>query len=170
MTGPKPQSARERLLALLLEQRLAQKGAAPLARQVDTITRQSGTDPAPLTHTQRRAWFLAQLDPANAAYNEARAYRVQGPIDIAALKEALRALIARHEILRTTYATVGDEPLQFVHESPVVDFAVIDLAATLAETLAAARIADNRTFMRPPFSLAAAARNTRSPASEHRPR
>ncbi len=122
------------------------RGAAAASRRPNVISPRSGTGPVTLTHTQQRAWFLAQLDPDSTAYHEARAYSLRGPLDITALKESLRALITRHEILRTTYATVGDEPRQFVHDEPTVDLEVLDRtsraglerAEVLAETLAEA--------------------------------
>ena len=89
--------------------------------------------PTVLTHTQRRAWFLARLDPGSAAYNEARAQRMAGPVDIDALQESLRTVIERHEILRTTYALVGEEPRQIIHAAPTLDFRCLDLAADSTE-------------------------------------
>ena len=132
MNSTEPTSARQRLLELRVKQKQARKLSAPLTRRDDAISRSSGSDPLPLTHTQRRAWFLAQLDPNSTAYNEARAYKLSGVIEVAALRESFRALLKRHEILRTTYASVGDQPMQFVHDDPAVDFELIDLVSRLA--------------------------------------
>ena len=57
----------------------------------------------PLSHAQERLWFLAQLDPDSGAYNIAEAVRLQGPLDLEALQRSLDALVARHEVLRTTF-------------------------------------------------------------------
>ena len=85
-----------------------------------------------LTHAQWRAWFLARLDTGSAAYNESRAHRLTGPIDIEALRGSLQALIQRHEILRTTFSVIDDEPRQVVHEDGTLDFDCVDLSAAPA--------------------------------------
>ncbi|WP_430381391.1 non-ribosomal peptide synthetase [Streptomyces arenae] len=62
-------------------------------------------DPAPrvrpASFAQQRLWFLAQLPGGNTAYNETLAFRLDGPLDRAALAAALDALTDRHESLRT---------------------------------------------------------------------
>ena len=60
-------------------------GRSMLAR----IPRREGRGPVILTHAQWRAWFLARLDPTSAAYNESRAYRLTGSLDIEALRDEL---------------------------------------------------------------------------------
>ncbi|HEX8620257.1 MAG TPA: amino acid adenylation domain-containing protein, partial [Thermoanaerobaculia bacterium] len=89
---------------------------AALARELETL--QPRTEVAlrpvprrgvmPLSFAQQRLWFLDQLQPGNAAYNITLALRLHGPLDVDALQRALDALIARHEILRTTF-TAGDD-------------------------------------------------------------
>ena len=83
-----------------------------------------------LTHAQWRVWFLARLDPGSAAYNESRAHRLTGSIDIEALRASLQSLVQRHEILRTTFTVIDDEPRQIVHEDGTLDFDCVDLSAT----------------------------------------
>jgi amino acid adenylation domain-containing protein/non-ribosomal peptide synthase protein (TIGR01720 family) len=69
---------------------------------------------APLSHAQERLWFLWRLDPASNAYNIARALRIDGPLDTAALDTALAALVARHEVLRTGFGEDHGVPFQQV--------------------------------------------------------
>src|SRR5882672_1269714 len=132
MTSIELDSARQRLLDLRLKRKQAQQPSASIERRVDAIARRAASDPVPLTHTQRRAWFLAQLDPGSTAYNEARAYRLSGPVELGALHESLRLLVERHEVLRTTYAPVGDEPHQFARAEATVDFKAFDLPSQRA--------------------------------------
>ncbi|RKG65191.1 amino acid adenylation domain-containing protein, partial [Corallococcus exercitus] len=44
--------------------------------------------------------------------------RLKGRLDTAALEQALKALVARHEILRTTYPRVEGGPVQVIHPPP----------------------------------------------------
>ncbi|WP_202638622.1 non-ribosomal peptide synthetase [Bailinhaonella thermotolerans] len=81
----------------LLRQRLRRRGAEPgIPRRGD------GVD-APLSPGQERLWFLEQFAPGGAAYVIPLAVRLRGPLDPARLEDAFRALIARHESLRTGF-------------------------------------------------------------------
>jgi amino acid adenylation domain-containing protein len=72
------------------------------------------TNEYPLSSPQLRLWFVAQLDPGNVAYNLSSVYSLRGELDRTALERALREIVCRHDILRTTFATVDGEPRQFV--------------------------------------------------------
>ncbi|MDP2225168.1 amino acid adenylation domain-containing protein, partial [Nitrosomonas sp.] len=85
--------------ALLLE-RLKKTGIS----QKNKIPKRNGTEEAiPLSFAQERLWFLSQLVPEGAAYSEAGAIELAGKLNIAALELALREIVLRHEILRTTF-------------------------------------------------------------------
>jgi len=85
----------------------------------------------PLSFAQQRLWFLDQLDPGNPLYNVPRAIRLTGNLNVQAMKRALNDLVARHEILRTTYQVVHDRPIQVIaphlaFELPVIDLSQLD--------------------------------------------
>ena len=80
----------------------------------------------PLSPGQERIWFLERLLPGRTAYNEVKAIRLDGPLDVPALRAALRGLVARHEGLRTVFREVGGEPRQVVRAAAEPDFAVVD--------------------------------------------
>ena len=79
-----------------------------------TISRRSSAGPAPLSFTQQRLWFLDQLEPQNPFYNVATAVRLTGQLDVAVLELALQAVIARHDILRTTFHKTDGLPSQVI--------------------------------------------------------
>ncbi|GAA2416243.1 MupA/Atu3671 family FMN-dependent luciferase-like monooxygenase [Streptomyces coeruleofuscus] len=81
---------------------------------------------APLSPGQERIWFLERLLPGRTAYNEVKAVRLDGPLDVPALHAALRGLVARHEGLRTVFRETGGEPRQLVRASAEPDFEVVD--------------------------------------------
>ncbi|MDE3155808.1 MAG: amino acid adenylation domain-containing protein [Acidobacteriota bacterium] len=74
------------------------------------IGRRATAGPVPLSHAQQRLWFLQQLDPASAAYNIPIALTFDGPLDLDALRRALDAVAARHEVLRTRIAATDGRP------------------------------------------------------------
>ncbi|MEU4477583.1 amino acid adenylation domain-containing protein [Micromonospora sp. NPDC023966] len=69
-----------------------------------------GGVPAPASAAQRQMWQLSRLDPGATSYLVPLAYRLHGPLDVAALSAALDGLVARHAALRTTLAAAADEP------------------------------------------------------------
>src|SRR5256884_7672306 len=77
----------------------------------------------------RARCFPARQDPTTPAYNERRAHRLTGTIDVDALRGSLQAVLRRHEILRTTYALVDDEPRQVVREHATLDLRRFDLSS-----------------------------------------
>ncbi|MCF2135464.1 condensation domain-containing protein, partial [Mycetohabitans sp. B3] len=64
----------------------------------------------PLSFAQQRLWFLAQLDGGSDTYHIPLALHVRGPLDRAAWQQALDALLARHEALRSTFVSVEGQP------------------------------------------------------------
>ncbi len=82
----------------------------------------------PPSHAQLRQWFLWLLDPASAAYHIAGGLRLQGRLDLDALRASFDALVARHEALRTVFAADAQGVLaQQVRAAASCDFHCIDL-------------------------------------------
>ncbi|MEU7203520.1 MupA/Atu3671 family FMN-dependent luciferase-like monooxygenase [Streptomyces sp. NPDC045470] len=81
---------------------------------------------APLSPGQQRIWFLERMLPGRTAYNETKAIRLDGPLDVPALRTALGELVARHEGLRTVFREIDDAPCQLVLPPSAPDFAVLD--------------------------------------------
>jgi amino acid adenylation domain-containing protein len=92
-----------------------------------SIPRRSDSGPCALSFAQQRLWFLNQLEPDSAAYNQPTAVRLSGPIDLKALQKALDQIVARHETLRTTFVSLDGSPAQVIAESQGAALRVIDL-------------------------------------------
>ncbi len=86
------------------------------------------------TEAQKQLWVLAQMGgDASCAYNETICLRLRGPLHMAALTNAVRAVVRRHEALRTSID--GNGEVQLVHPPPPLELPLTDLsgAATAGE-------------------------------------
>lgn len=115
----------------------------PSAEDVAPVAAAPRDAPLPLSFFQERAWRGSQTPEGLAAYSGSRQYRIVGPLDVAALRACLDAIMRRHEILRTTYAIVDGGPVQVVHPSAPAALAFGDVAACAdAEDAASRFLAD----------------------------
>jgi amino acid adenylation domain-containing protein len=88
----------------------------------------------PLSRGQQALWLAHQMAPADAAYNEAYAWRVGGQLEAPVLRRAFQGLLDRHAALRTTYVAQSGTPMQQINRRMPVPFSVIDAGSwTLAE-------------------------------------
>jgi thioesterase domain-containing protein/acyl carrier protein len=76
---------------------------------------------------QQAFWYLDQLEPGNPAYNIAVRFGLRGPLVVSALESAFNDLVARHESLRTVFATVDGQPVQLVVPEMSIGLPVDDL-------------------------------------------
>jgi hypothetical protein len=86
----------------ILERRLLEQRATAAAAA--RIPRRAVLTPVPLAYSQELLWLLSQLE-SGVAYNAPAAFRLQGPIDAAALQRALDSLVRDHR--RTADADRG---------------------------------------------------------------
>lgn len=101
----------------------------------------------PLSPNQNRLWVLHQLSDQLIAYNIPAVVRMTGPLDPAALAEALNRLVARHPALRTEFTTAGGVPIQRVTERSQVTITKLEVPG------AAAAAAFAEQFVRQAFDL-----------------
>jgi aspartate racemase len=68
----------------------------------------------PLSFSQQQMWVIEQMTPGNYAYNLPMAFRLKGKLNVALLENCINKIIRRHEILRTTFNVIDNEPRQLV--------------------------------------------------------
>jgi amino acid adenylation domain-containing protein len=146
----------QRLAALPAERRaqfLAQLKEHTERDATKDPTPRKDTGPAPLSHAQETLWFLNRLAPEQPTYNLPLCLRLQGDLDVSALRSALAVVVARHEALRTSIAEREDGPVQVIVPVVTVELPLTEVTGDDHEQrLAAARaLVDERVRM--PFDL-----------------
>ena len=92
-----------------------------------------------LSHAEQMQWYLGWSQPDSTSYVFAGAVRLRGELSVDALRAALRAVVSRHQPLRTSYRIGADgEPRAFAGAAWDFDLPVEDLRATPDATLEAA--------------------------------
>jgi len=98
-----------------------------------------------LSHAQKRLWVIASLQANQIAYNIPHAVELRGRLNSAAFAQAVEALVARHDVLRTVFPVVDGEPRQRVISAAEFCFALRqdDLRPCFDADAEAARLAQN---------------------------
>ncbi|GGS81951.1 condensation domain-containing protein [Streptomyces cinerochromogenes] len=100
-----------------LERRLAERARPPAPGGTARIPpRAAGAGPLPLSWSQEHMWHRHRADPSGAAYLVPLRVRIEGDLRTEVLRAAFGDLVARHEIMRTTYGERDGVPYQLVHD------------------------------------------------------
>lgn len=114
----------------LLDQRGAERVGRDRAGEV--ASGDSDGRSSPLSFAQSRVWFFEQFTPGTATYNRPKRIYLNGLLDVAALRRAVREVFRRHEVLRSAIDVVEGTPSQ----------RVLTLAADYVEILDLSRRSD----------------------------
>ena len=115
---------KDEIVAYLEKQERLRAAGAP---ELPPIRRLASRDRLALSYAQQRLWFLDRLEGEGSQYNVPAPVRVHGELDGSALAAALRAIVERHESVRTVFEEVDGEPRQVVLEDVAVPLATVDL-------------------------------------------
>src|SRR5215831_877272 len=80
----------------------------------------------PLSFSQQRLWFLAQMQGISEAYHISFGRSLLGYLDSIALRKALNCILARHEALRTTFGFIDGGPVQRITSAEESRFYLLD--------------------------------------------
>jgi hypothetical protein len=106
-----------------------------------------------LTYMQRQMWFIRQLDETSAHYHMQSRFELSGAFDAAALRQALREVMQRHESLRTVVALVDECPVQRILAQCEPGWHEVDLRACGPDAERATRDVQAREDAVRPFDL-----------------
>jgi hypothetical protein len=98
-----------------------------------SLRRHHNVERAPLSYSQRRLWFIDQLQGSSTEYNMPEALRLRGRLDVDALRCTVQSIVDRHESLRTHFGEEQGEPVQIIAPSLTVEIPMEDLSL-LSET------------------------------------
>jgi len=115
------------LLAATVRSAHAEQPGA-LASAIAIVPRPVDGAGLPLSFAQERLWFLDRLIPDNPVYHVPLTTRLRGRLRWPVLAASLNEVVARHEVLRTTFACVDDLPVQVIGPALRLDPPVVDLA------------------------------------------
>ncbi|WP_433790745.1 amino acid adenylation domain-containing protein [Actinoplanes sp. CA-252034] len=110
--------------------------------------------------SEERMYFLWTMDPASRLYNIPMAFAVDGPVDPERLRQAVAAVVGKHDILRTVFDIRDGALYQSV--LPRVEVPIEDLGRTdeTAEELADRWVTPHDLRQGPPIRVALARRTT----------
>lgn len=82
----------------------------------------------PLSYAQQRLWILDRLNPDSSAYYIPIVLRLEGRLDVEALRRSFGELVKRHESLRTVFTETDGWPSQTILPALELDVPVVDLS------------------------------------------
>jgi hypothetical protein len=71
--------------------------------------------------------------PGGFTYNLFSAYRLKGPLNVAALEQSFNEIVKRHEVLRTVFRSQDGNPIQVVLPNLAIKMPLVDLRALASE-------------------------------------
>ncbi|MDB9346325.1 non-ribosomal peptide synthetase, partial [Nodularia spumigena] len=107
----------------------------------------------PLSFAQKRLWFLDKLQPGLSVYNIPAALRLTGNLDVTRLEQSLQSIVVRHEILRTSFTVINDEPVQNIAANLKLTLPLIDLRELSQQNQESEVIQQAKLLTEQPFQL-----------------
>ncbi len=105
-----------------------QKGVEGKYSAIEPVKEQ---DYYPVSSAQKRMFLLNRIEGLSINYNMPEAYIISGELDLERFEIAFKALVMRHEALRTSFELINDEPMQIIHSA--VEFEIQYFEATEEE-------------------------------------
>lgn len=107
-----------------------------------SVPRRAAAEREEASDNQAAIWFLESGGEAGPLYNVPCALRLSGPLDVEALRAALRRLVGRHEALRMRFALDEGRLVQEPIEAAEVELPLTDLSKLPDPELRALELSD----------------------------
>ena len=105
----------------------------------------------PLSFSQERLWFIDRLE-GSVQYHVSTVLRLNGKLDIDALRYSLQTIVNRHEVLRTVIFEHEGDPYQMIKKANDWTLSMIDGAGFKDDVSALHK--EIKKYIRKPFDLA----------------
>lgn len=107
----------------------------------------------PASFAQQRLWFIEQLLPEKSLYVIPLVWRLTGSLMRSHLQQSMRAIVHRHEILRTSFDRVDGQLVQVIVSKLEVTLKLTDLRALPANTREETALTQIQQIIQQPFQL-----------------
>ena len=98
------------------------------AGEQETIPKAAQQSAYPLSHAQKRIFFMNQMDIQSIAYNLNGAVRLRGALDLERFKQSVAQLVDIHEAFRTSFLVQKRQVVQIVQENVDLKIGIRDLS------------------------------------------
>jgi amino acid adenylation domain-containing protein len=118
-------------LAAYLEARLAggdTEAKNPASEQLQSLPKVRSSRSL-ASFSQRRMWMHAEVHPLSTTYNIPIYFSIHGALNTKAFAESLKLVVARHDVLRSSYHLEQDQIYQQVDENPACTLETVDLSS-----------------------------------------
>ncbi len=109
---------------------------------IDAITGLQSSEGIQLSYTQKKIWFLENLQSVRAPFIISRVYHICGPLDVACLQKAWAIVLKNNKNLRINFREREKLPVQWINEQVTDRISMRDLG-DLGERLAWEKIRES---------------------------
>ncbi len=107
----------------------------------------------PLSFAQQRLWFLDRYESGHPVFHHPLLLRLTGSLQVETLQCSLNELLSRHEILRTTFVLIDDQPVPIIRPARSLSLSVVDLTSLPEASREAEAVRQASDAFRQPFDL-----------------
>ena len=119
----------------------------------EALESQSRDKTQPLSYAQKRMWFFEELFPGSPLYHIQVGVSFTGNFREQALRDALGALVARHESLRTVYLNESGQPAQRILRDLPIPLETSDISGQSGDAFEQALASIKREDGNKPFDF-----------------
>jgi amino acid adenylation domain-containing protein/non-ribosomal peptide synthase protein (TIGR01720 family) len=123
--------------------------------QLPSIDHVDRNIPLRLSFAQQRLWFLDQWQKNDSFYNMFEVWKLKGKLNKAALTRSFKALLERHEILRTAFTENAGIPIQIIKSMTEIEFKISEVNFSKFDSIQREEMINKNIYeeMHMPFDL-----------------
>ncbi len=96
--------------------------------KIPELTKRNFKEIPQLSFSQKRLWFLEQLEPLKNTYNISAAVKLKGELNYKIFEKSINAIIERHENLRTSFYDIEGKPFAKINKHTLTELEIIDIS------------------------------------------